>query len=39
MPKIIDNIDKEISRAVAHYWLTRKAQRDNQKRRENLMPV
>ena len=31
MTKIIDNIDKETSRAVAHYWLTRKAQRDNQK--------
>jgi hypothetical protein len=33
MTKIIYNIDKEMSRAVAHYWLTRKAQRDNQKKK------
>jgi hypothetical protein len=33
MTKIIDNTDKEISGAVAHYWLTRKAQRDNQQKK------
>ena len=33
MPKIIDNLEKRVSNAVAHYWLTRKAQREKQKRR------
>lgn len=27
------NIENEVSKAVAHYWLTRKAQRDKQKKR------
>jgi hypothetical protein len=33
MTKLINNIAKEISVAVAHYWLTRKSQRDNQKKK------
>lgn len=30
---IIDNIDKYISEAVAHYWRTRRLQRERQKKR------
>lgn len=33
MTKLIDNIEKHISVAVAHYWQTRKAQREKQKKR------
>ncbi|MEE8185391.1 MAG: PaeR7I family type II restriction endonuclease [Thermodesulfobacteriota bacterium] len=33
MTRIIDNIEKRISDAVAHYWLTRKTQREQQKKR------
>ena len=33
MPSIIDNIDKHVAKAVSHYWLTRKAQKDKQKKR------
>jgi len=33
MPKLIDNIEEHISLAVAHYWQTRKAQREKQKKR------
>ena len=31
MPKIIDNLDKQVAVAVAHYWVTRKAQGERQK--------
>jgi hypothetical protein len=33
MTKLIDNIEEHISVAVAHYWQTRKAQREKQKKR------
>ena len=33
MQKILDDIDKHVAQAVAHYWLTRKAQKDKQKNR------
>lgn len=33
MHKILDDIDKHVAKAVAHYWLTRKAQKDKQKNR------
>jgi hypothetical protein len=33
MTKLIDNIEKHISAAVAHYWQTRKTQREKQKKR------
>ena len=33
MTKLIDNIGNHISDAVAHYWRTRKAQREKQKKR------
>jgi hypothetical protein len=33
MTKLIDNIGNNISDAVAHYWRTRKAQREKQKKR------
>ena len=31
MPEIIDNLDQQVAVAVAHYWTTRKAQREKQK--------
>lgn len=33
MSKIIDNLEQHVGRAVAHYWLTRRAQREKQKKR------
>ena len=30
---MFDDIDKHVAHAVAHYWLTRKAQKDKQKYR------
>jgi len=33
MTKLIDNLEKHISEAVAHYWQTRKSQREKQKKR------
>lgn len=33
MTKLIDNLENHISGAVAHYWQTRKAQRERQKKR------
>ena len=33
MEKLIDNLEKHISVAVAHYWQTRKSQREKQKKR------
>jgi len=33
MTELIGNIEKHISEAVAHYWQTRKAQREKQKKR------
>ena len=33
MTKLIDNLEKNISEAVAHYWQTRKSQREKQKKR------
>ena len=33
MKNMIDNLDKHISDAVAHYWQTRKSQKENQKKR------
>ena len=33
MTKVIDNLGNHISDAVAHYWQTRKTQREKQKRR------
>ncbi len=33
MQKILGDIDKHVAQAVAHYWLTRKAQKDKQKNR------
>ena len=33
MTSLMDNLGDHISAAVAHYWQTRKAQRDNQKKR------
>ena len=33
MTKLIDNLENLISDAVAHYWQTRKAQREKQKNR------
>ena len=33
MTDLIDNIGKHISGAVSHYWQTRKAQREKQKKR------
>jgi len=32
MQKIFDDIEKHVAQAVSHYWLTRKAQKDKQKR-------
>ena len=32
MKKIFDDIEKHVAQAVSHYWLTRKAQKDKQKR-------
>jgi len=37
MPIIIDNLELHISKAVAHYWQTRKAQRERQQKKEYLM--
>jgi hypothetical protein len=39
MTRIIDNIEKRISDAVAHYWLTRKTQREQQRKEVCLMLV
>jgi len=33
MLKTLDKIDKHVTQAVSHYWLTRKAQKDRQKNR------
>ena len=33
MTKLIDNLENHISDAVAHYWQTRKLQREKQKKR------
>lgn len=33
MTKLIDNLGKHISEAVAHYWQTRKSQKEKQKKR------
>ncbi|VEN74026.1 Type-2 restriction enzyme BstVI [Candidatus Desulfarcum epimagneticum] len=33
MPKIIDDIDPHVAKAVSHYWLSRKAQKDRQEKR------
>jgi len=33
MHKILNDIDKHVTQAVTHYWLTRKAQKDKQKKR------
>ena len=33
MTKLIDNLENHISDAVAHYWQTRKSQREKQKKR------
>lgn len=33
MTKLLDNINQHVSEAVAHYWLTRKAQKEKQKKR------
>ena len=33
MPKIINNLLPHLGKAVSHYWLTRKAQRERQRRR------
>ena len=33
MKTILDDIDKHVAQAVSHYWLTRKAQKDKQKKR------
>ncbi len=33
MTKVIDNLENHISDAVAHYWQTRKSQREKQKKR------
>ena len=33
MPEIIHSLEQHIGEAVAHYWLTRKTQREKQKRR------
>ncbi len=33
MPEIMDRLDKRIGEAVAHYWLTRKVQKEKQKKR------
>jgi hypothetical protein len=33
MTRLMDNFENHISEAVAHYWQTRKAQRDSQKKR------
>jgi len=33
MSKIIDNLEQHVGKAVAHYWLTRRAQREKQKKR------
>ena len=33
MQKILNGIDKHVAQAVAHYWLTRKAQKEKQKNR------
>ena len=33
MIRILDNLERHIAEAVAHYWLTRKAQRERQERR------
>jgi hypothetical protein len=34
MPSIIENINQHVAKAVSHYWLTRRAQKDKQKKRE-----
>ena len=33
MTKLIENLENLVSDAVAHYWLTRKTQKDKQKNR------
>lgn len=33
MQNVLDGSDKYVAKAVAHYWLTRKAQKDKQKYR------
>ncbi len=33
MPKIIDNLAQHVTAAVAHYWVTRKTQRERQKKK------
>ena len=33
MRRTLDDIDKYVAQAVSHYWLTRKAQKDKQKKR------
>ena len=33
MTKVVDNIEKHVSDAVAYYWQTRKAQKEKQKKR------
>jgi len=33
MTKLIENLENLVSDAVAHYWITRKAQKDKQKNR------
>ena len=33
MPKIMDRLEQHIGEAVAHYWLTRKVQKEKQKKR------
>ena len=33
MPSIIENINQHVAKAVSHYWLTRRAQKDKQKKR------
>lgn len=33
MPNIIENINQHVAKAVSHYWLTRRAQKDKQKKR------
>ena len=33
MPSIIENINQHVAKAVSHYWLTRRAQKEKQKKR------
>ena len=35
MANLINNLDKRVSKAVAHYWLKREAQKDKQKKKHN----